>query len=307
MSRVMTVLGPVNPDALGITDIHEHLICCPPPLQRERDPDLILDSEDKAAQELRWFGTSGGQTLVEWSTVDYGRDATILRRLSSTTGIQVIAVTGYLRGEYCAHLVTGKTVNQLVDLMVQEIYQGIKGTDIKAGVIKAGSGMNSIDAFEEKVLRAAARAQRETGAPIGTHTSGGTMGVEQVQILLQEGAEPRKILIGHLDRNLDWNYHLLVASMGVFLGYDNISKEEFAQDRTRIMFIRQLIQHGLGDHILLGCDLARRSYWPGYNGGPGMMYLLWRFVPWMRREGISAEDIERLLILNPARFLSFIV
>jgi phosphotriesterase-related protein len=248
---------------------------------------------------------SGGKTLVEWSTLDYGRDATALWRLSCQTGIIVIAATGYLRGEYCASLVADKTINQLVDIMVREIRDGIERMDIRPGVIKAGSGLNSIDATEEKILRAAARAHRETRAPIGTHTSGGTMGLEQLNILLEEGAEADKILIGHLDRNLDWDYHLRIAKTGAYLGYDNVGKEEFAQDRTRITFIKRLIQQGLGNHILLGCDLARKSYWPSYGGGPGFTYLLWRFVPWMRREGISAEHIEKMLVTNPARFLRF--
>jgi phosphotriesterase-related protein len=306
MYKAMTVTGPVQRDGLGITNIHEHLVCCPPSPQKERDPDLILDSEDRAAQELSWFAMAGGRTLVEWSTVDYGRDAATLHRLSRKTGVQVIATTGYLRGEYAGRLVARKSLNQLVDLIVREISEGIEGTKVRAGVIKAGSGLDSIDAVEEKALRAAARAQRETGAPLGTHTSGGTMGVAQLRILLQEGAKSERILIGHLDRKLDLDYHMEIARKGAFLGYDNISKEEFGQDSQRIALIKQLILNGFGDQVLLGCDLARKSYWPSYGGGPGFTYLLWRFVPWMRREGISAEAIEKQLVLNPARFLCFI-
>ena len=60
------------------------------------------------------------------------------------------------------------------ELFVREIAQGIGGTGIKAGVIKAGSGAGEITVYEEMILKAAARAQKETGVPIITHTDAGT-------------------------------------------------------------------------------------------------------------------------------------
>lgn len=49
--------------------------------------------------------------------------------------------------------------------------------------------------------------------------------------------------------------------------------------------------------------MARKSYWPSYRtgGGPGLTYILWRFVPWLRSEGVPEEAIADLLIHNPAR------
>jgi phosphotriesterase-related protein len=166
--------------------------------------------------------------------------------------------------------------------------------------------LNAITPNEEKVFRAAARAHRLTGAPITTHTEVGTMGLEQIQLLLSEGVAPQRIVIGHVDRQLDWDYHTQMLRAGVTLGYDQISKEKYAPDSQRAEFIVRLVQEGFGKQIVLGGDLARKSYWPSYGtgGGPGLTYILWRFVPWLRSEGVSEDAIQDLLVHNPARVMS---
>jgi phosphotriesterase-related protein len=122
-------------------------------------------------------------------------------------------------------------------------------------------------------------------------------------MLLSGGVPPEKIIIGHLDRKLDWDYHLEIASTGVFMGYDQISKEKYWPDAARIEFIRRLIQSGYGRQILLSGDWARKSYWPsyGFGHGPGLTYILGRFVPLMLEGGISRDDVHALLVENPAQ------
>ena len=130
------------------------------------------------------------------------------------------------------------------------------------------------------------------------------MALEQVQLFGDLGVHPSHIIIGHLDRKLEWAYLHDIAQTGVFLGFDQISKEKYYPDRLRIEMILRLIGHGFGKQILLSGDLARRSYWPSWGGGPGFTYILWRFIPWLREAGASASHIEDLLINNPARALS---
>ena len=118
MGTIQTVLGSIKPDDLGITDIHEHLICSPPSPWCEQDPDLVLDDHQKATEELESFKDSGGSALVEWSTLDYGRDILALQLLSIQTGVHIVAATGYLKGKYCAPFVAGQSIANLVDLLV---------------------------------------------------------------------------------------------------------------------------------------------------------------------------------------------
>lgn len=300
---IRTVLGDIEPAALGVTYAHEHLLMMPPAHIEDRD--LELPSEDAATQDLNFFRAAGGSTIVEMTPRDYGRSAEGLRRISERSGVNVIAVTGFIKEHSAGPLVEGRSINELADEMSRDVTDGINGTNTRAGVIKGGSSLNKITPNEEKVLRAAARAYAATGAPISTHTERGTMALEQVELLLSEGVSTEHILIGHMDRNLDWDYHLAVARTGVTLGFDQISKEKYYPDSQRIDFIKRLISEGFGSQIVLSGDFARKSYFPSYGGGPGLTYILWRFVPLLREHGVEQSAIDQMLIHTPARLFSF--
>ncbi len=300
---IRTVRGDISPETLGMTYMHEHLYGYS--LSEGADPDLRLDNEEAAVQELLLLKQAGGQALVEMSPQDYNRNPQVLKRLSETTGVHIIAVTGYIKSASADVLLEKMTINQIADQLIRDVSEGISGTDIKAGLLKAGSSLDKITPNEEKMLRGVARAQRETGALISTHTEAGTMALEQIAIFGQEGVPPEKILIGHTDRKLEFEYHLELSKTGVTLGYDQFSKEKYAPDFQRIDFIVRLFQLGYGQQIALSGDLARRSDLTSYGGGPGYTFLLWRILPWLRKQGLSQEDIRQLFITTPKQLLAF--
>ena len=304
MSISRTVLGDIAATDLGVCYSHEHILGHPP--GPDADPDLLFDSEPAAIQELNWFHQAGGRAVVEMSPVEYHRDAEGLRRISEATGVHIICTTGHWKEPFCTPWVQDRPVNELAERFIREVSEGIDETGSRAGVIKAASSLNSITPNEEKVFRAAARAHRMTGAPISTHMEGGTMGLEQIALLRSEGVDPARVIIGHVDRNLEWEYHLQLVRTGAYLSYDNISKKKYPSDSRRIEFIVRMVAEGYGQRILLGGDLARRSHWPSYGigGGPGLTYILWRFAPWLRSEGLVEAVIQDLLVHNPARALA---
>lgn len=305
MSFIRTVAGDIDPDELGITYSHEHLIGRPDP--QFLTPDLNFTDVAAATRELSFFREAGGRAIVEMTTPDYGRNAADLAELSARTGIHIIAATGYNKLKFSASYVKEYSIDELTQTFVHEIEQGMDGTNIKAGLVKAASSLNMIEPDSEKLIRAAARAHLQTGAPISTHTEAGTMALEQVHIFKEEGVSGERIVIGHIDRNLDWTYHLQLAREGVYLGYDQFSKEKYFPDRLRLDFIKRLFAAGFGNQVLISCDFAKRSYWPSYNtgGGPGLTYILWRIVPWLREAGLTDTDITTLLVDNPARAFQF--
>lgn len=309
MSHIQTVTGPIEPGALGNTYIHEHVLCTAPESMQlsSGGDDVILDDEDLAAAELGLFAQAGGQSIVDLSCSEYGRDAAGLRRVSERTGVNIVCATGHIMEGYWLGVVdiAGRSDTELVDEMLNDLHSGVDGTDVKPGVIKVGTSRDRVAPDEERMIRAAVVAQRETGAPIFTHTSAGTMGVAQSEIFTDAGADMEHVLIGHLDRNLDWEEHLAIAKSGARLGYDCVSKEPYEPDAKRIEFIQRMVEHGYGDRICLSGDLARRSYQTSYGGGPGLTYILWRFVPWMRQVGVGDDVISRLLVGNPASVLTF--
>jgi phosphotriesterase-related protein len=301
---VNTVLGKITAEDLGVCYPHEHLLGYPP--EPYFDDDLSLDNIDAAVNEMDFFKQAGGQSLVDMTTEDYNRDATGLKRISEATGVHIIAATGHHKNKFSEPYVENSTVEELAEKFMREISRGIGDSGIKAGVIKAGTMKNRVSDNAKKVLTAAAIAHQETGIPVSTHTEAGTMALEQIEILTESGADPEKIIIGHLDRKLEWDYHQQIADTGVTLGFDQVGKEKYYPDRKRIEFIKKLIDTGYENQIILSGDLARKSYWPSYNtgGGPGFTYILWRFLPWLREEGVTENSIQTIIRRTPARIFA---
>lgn len=306
MTHVMTVTGPVEPVQLGTTYAHEHLLGGPPEWSADyADADFTMTSAEAAAAELGLFKQAGGRSMVEMSTPDYNRQPEKLRDLAQSTGVQIIMTTGLHKDAYSQRDTAGADVASLAARFTHDVTQGAGETGVRAGVIKAATSLNLITEGEQKVLRAAAIAYVATSAPISTHTQAGTMGLEQIAILREEGADPTRVAIGHVDRNLNYEYHKAMLDTGANLIYDHISKEKYAPDSQRISMLKQLIQEGYGGQLMLSADFGRRSYWTSTGGGPGFTYILWRFVPWLISEGVSAEAVWAILVDNPARFFAF--
>lgn len=303
---VRTVLGDIDPSQLGVCYGHEHLLGQPPPQFAQAD--LTLDDRPMALAELRQYQAVGGRAVVEMTTPDYGRDAAGLRWLAEQSGIHIIAATGFNHEKFSAPYLENTPLSDVIAGYVNEVTAGMDGSAARAGLIKASTPFNAISPLAAKMLDAAAAAHHATGAPISTHTEAGTMALEQIARLTAAGVDPQHIVIGHLDRRLKWDYHLEIARTGVYLGFDQISKEKYYSDIQRADFIERLYAAGHGRQMLLSGDLARRSYWHSYSGGsaPGFRFILTTFVPLLKGRGFSDTMIQTLLIDNPARAFSFL-
>lgn len=305
MPRVQTVLGPVDPDALGFTLTHEHLVCHPPKFVVDADPDLEVSDRDKGEAELENYRQAGGGTLVEATAIDYGRDVPAVVSIAQKVPVHIVMVTGFNKGRFYPEWVRRASLDELADLMIREITQGMDHTTYRAGVIKVGSWYNVITPDEEKVSRAAARAQKATGAPIWVHTESGTMGLEQLDILESEGADLSKVVVGHSDRNADLYYHKKLAQRGAYVGYDGPSKVKYYPDSVRVELIKEMISAGYLKQLLISGDMARKSYLQAYGGGPGLKYIPTKFVARLLDEGITQDQVDEIFRRNPARWLAF--
>ena len=201
-------------------------------------------------------------------------------------------------------------MDQLTDYIVNEVEHGMNGTNLRGGQIKFGTGYNSISPLEEKTIHAAAQAHHRTKAPVHSHTENGTMALEQLEILKQEGVDLHNVYIGHLDRNPDSWLHLKVAETGAYLGFDGINKIKYYPESVRIRCILELVRHGYQKQILVGGDSARRSYYASYQNGPGLGFIIGKWVPRMIEEANEAgfdgrQLIEDFFINNPRESLPF--
>lgn len=297
---VRTVLGDLDSRELGPTYCHEHLLVRPP--AHLADLDLVLDDEEKAAEELAAFRAVGGGAIVDVTTAEWGRDAEGLGRLSERAGVAIVVATGHVAEDSWGGALD---LSGLADRLVCELTEGVEGTRIRAGVIKVGSSLDGLTSAEEELFRAGAEAQSRTGAPITTHTTAGTAALDQARTLAAAGADLSHVCIGHLDRRLDWDEHRELARAGVFLGYDCVSKEQYAPDAERARFVARLVELGFGDRICLSGDLARRSYLEAWGGAPGYRHILSRFLPLLRSYGLDEAAVRALVVENPARFLTW--
>ncbi len=301
--HVMTALGPIAPGALGLTLHHEHIIAKPMDVGTA-DPDLLLDSTDAAIAELEDAFFLGLRGIVDMTPADYGRDPRAIRWVAQRVPVHLIVVTGHHKHLHAAPWVGEQTVAEIAAQNIAEIRTGIDGAELRAGVIKAGTSLNEITDVEERVLRAAAQAHLATGAPISTHTDKGTMALEQIAILREEGVDPSRVVIGHLDFALDEDYLLRVLDTGAFVSFDQISKTKYASDEDRAAMLARLAARGHLHQLLISGDLARKSYWLAYEGGPGFRYLLESFPVVLMEAGLSAIDVRTILVDNPEMALT---
>lgn len=305
MTDVMTVRGPVDPSSLGVTDYHEHLYVEPPAWLHKIDPDFALDSVEKSAAELQTFADAGGRTLVELTAVDFGRNVgKIVAVAERVPEVNVIMTAGYNRPYYMGRWAYAVSEADMVRDTVRDLTVGIDGTSVKAGIIKCGTEYNNFNEIGQKLVRVAAAAHSETGRPIITHTTAGTMGYEQATHLIERGVDPRWIALSHMDRNADAPDHKRIAALGVYLGYDCFGKSKYGPESRRIALIRDMIDSGFGKRLLIGNDLGRPSYWRAYGGGPGLDFVLTRFRRRLVDEGFTEAELTMLLVDNPRRFFA---
>src|ERR1700737_3166543 len=298
MSMVQTVRAPRRAGVLGLTVGHEPLLCRPPGAVGDADPDLVLDDREAAITELAACKPPGASAVVGVPPVDSGRDLDGLVALSRRSGVHIVAATGLHKDQFSAPYTSRMDEDQLADIFMRELQVGVNG--VRPGVIKLGSSLDEITAGERKAFTAAALAQRATGAPITTHTEAGRLGLEQLELLLDAGADPERIIIGHLDRLLDTDYHEAVLRTGAYVGYDQIGKPKYATDERRAEALAVLVARGHGAKLLISGDLGRKSYWGAYGGKPGLAYVPTPFLRMLCAAGLSAGQGEALVVGNPA-------
>lgn len=303
--HIMTVLGPIAPDELGVCLVHEHLLCDPVAVTTS-DPDYRLDDPHATLAELEDFHNVGGRAIVDCSTKDYGRDPDGLFWLAQRAPVRIIMVTGRHKALHAERLSAGQTVEELTAEIMDEVRDGVGRHRVRPGVIKLGTSENRVFPVEEAAIRAAARAHLATGLPITTHTEAGTIADRQLDLLAEEGVVLGRVILGHLDRKLDLGYLRSLLDSGAFVSLDQIGKPYYGPDEPKARAIATLIGEGYQDQILISMDLARKSLLRAYGGAPGWVYIIERFALMLMDAGLAATQVHALLTANPARALSTI-
>lgn len=307
--RVMTVSGPIPPDRLGFTLPHEHTGIALWHIEKRWDYWELTPDEDLITDELRDFRRRGGATLVDVTTDGVGRDSHRLRRLASSTGLNIVMGCGfYRRAHYPAEaLIDRRPVDDLAAQIIDEFENGVGQTGIRPGIIgEIGTDKPWVSALEERVHRAAARASKATGMAITTHGVQSAVGLAQLKIFSDEGVDPGRVVIGHADSHHDLDFYLEVLAAGANLQFDflghRFATEEALEPRL-VETIVELLERGFAPQLLLSQDVNHNRQLKA-NGGFGYVYLHQHFLPTLRTAAVGEGEIRQMTIDNPARILT---
>ena len=307
--RVMTVSGPIPPDRIGFTLPHEHTGIHLWQIAARWDYWELTPDELLLAEELRDFRRRGGSTLVDLTLPGVGRDPERLRQLASRSGVQIVMGAGWYRGAYYPPeaLIDRRSVDDLAAEIVAEFRDGVAGTGVRPGIIgEIGTDKPWVSALEERVHRAAARASKETGMALSTHAVMSPVGLAQLRIFEEEGADPSRVVIGHADSYPVLDHYLAILDRGANLEFDFIghrfASEEAAEPRLVEMIV-ELLERGYGPQLLLSQDVCHNSQLKA-NGGFGFTYLQQHFLPTLRTAAVGEGEIAQMTSDNPRRILT---
>lgn len=308
--RVQTVRGGVDPSELGVTLPHEHTQISLWHIPNRWDYWELTRDEPTILAELELFRAAGGGTVVDVTTVGVGRDPLWLRRLSEASGLHLVMGCGWYRQAYypAEALIDRRSVDDLADELVREITDGVGDTGIRPGIVgEIGTDKPWMTAQEERVHRAAARASRRTGLAITTHAVMSDVGLQQLNVFEDEGADLSRVIIGHADSYPSLDYYLEIIDRGAsvefdFLGMSFTPTERHAEPRL-IELLCELLSRGHVERILLSQDVCHNSQLKRYDGN-GYLYIAEKFLPRLRERGVSDQEIAELTIENPRRLIT---
>ena len=303
MAELITTLGPIGADALGMILPHEHIFVdlrtSDQPGYAEADP---ADVVALMAPQIEAARRSGVTALVECSPVGVGRRADILRQVSEATGFPLVAPTGIYREPWVTPWAHSASEDALVEWMRGELDSDIEGSGVRAGFIKLSAGDEGLTPSETKILRAAARAAAATGATIGSHTIRGRVVRDQLDIIERQGYTVERFIWIHTQAEPDFDLHLEMAKRGCWIEYDNIGWED---DAPHIERIQRVLDAGYGNRLLLSHDMGWYDPAQEHGGTPKpFTYLSEVFLPKLRAAGVDEATVQSLTSQNPFRAFS---
>jgi len=301
MAQLLTTLGSLSEDELGLILPHEHIFVdlrtWDRPGYAEAD---TADVIRLMAPELEKAQAVGVSALVECTPVGVGRRVDILKAVSEAAGFPLAVPTGIYREPWVPPWAHNASEDALCEWMLGELDQQIETTGVRAAWIKLSAGDDGLTAAEAKILRAAARAGAATGAVIGSHTVRGSVVLEQLALVEAAGYTAQRFIWIHASAEADWELNREVAARGAFVEYDWIGGAQ--SDELFVERIGRLLDAGYLDRILLSQD--RGWYDPAQPGGGApkpFTYLAEQFLPRLRQAGLDEATIRRLTHHNPFR------
>ncbi|MEO8458728.1 MAG: phosphotriesterase-related protein [Chloroflexota bacterium] len=308
MTTVNSVSGPIDTKDLGFTLMHEHIIVQSPGV-KENFPIFDRKAEvASAVQKLKDVQKRGVKTLVDLTVSDW-RDVPFVKEVVKDSGMQVIVATGiYWEVPHYFSAQSGRSIESIADLFAGDIENGIMDTGVKAGIIKCATDQPGVTPDVERILRASAKAHRQTGVPISTHTHAASeVGTNQQDVFESEGVDLSRVVIGHSGDTTDTDYLKRLCDRGSFIGMDRFGIDIFLEKDKRVATIVKMCEMGYAGQMVLSHDAACHF---GWADPPLRDKILpnWHFnhipddiIPALKSSGVTDEMITTMTVDNPRK------
>lgn len=300
---IMTVNGPISPDEIGMTLTHEHILVdfigAEYISYKRWNKEKVDEKMTPLLLEIKDLGAS---TFIECTPAYLGRDPKLLKMISKNSGMNIITNTGYYGAgdnKYMPKHAQAETADEIADRWIREWEKGIEGTGVRPGFIKIGVMDGDLSALHRKIVQAAARTHLMTGLTIVSHTGKGVPAFAEINVLHEEGVAPDAFVWVHAQAENDPDGHILAARMGAWISFDGLDEEKVDEYVVRIKYMKD---NNLLDKVLLSHDAG--WYQPAEeNGGKirGFTTMFTKLIPALRQNGFSEDEINQLLVINPAR------
>jgi phosphotriesterase-related protein len=316
VATVETVNGPVDLEELGLTLIHEHFRTTDE-ATRFQFPHLYDEAAewDAAMADANAVKGHGVQTVVEPGAMFLHRDAAFSKRVADESGLNVVLATGIYTYEHLPQPLMNRDEDQLAEIFVRDIEQGIQGTDIKAAFIKCAADEPGVTPNIEKVHRAAARASQKTGRPIMAHSHPKSeTGLRQMEVFAEEGVDPAKVQVAHTGDTDDLDYIERLLDTGCWIGMDRYGLDNFLPTEQRQATVLALLEKGQADRMFLSQDYCSTIDWfprevieelkPQVLPDWSMTFLFEQVIPELQERGMTDEQLDQMMVENPKRWLA---
>ncbi len=328
MATVETVTGPIDAAELGTTLIHEHLQARDEAVRAqwphvstigikgepvEVPPEALFDGAATAAEELLGLGV---KTICDPSCMFLGRDIELMRGVSERSGLQVVPCTGIYTYDHLPMFFMTRSAEEIADLFVHDIEEGIQGTDAKAAFLKCAADEPGLTENVEKVHRAVAKAHVRTGVPIMAHSRPASdTAPRQIEIFEEEGVELDRVQIAHCGDSDDADYIERLLEKGIYVGLDRFGIEMYLPFEQRIATALSLLERGYAERMFLSADACVTIDWfplevdkqmvaAGAVKDWTMAMVPARVIPALKEGGATDEQIETMMVANARRWLT---
>jgi phosphotriesterase-related protein len=260
---------------------------------------FFMQDADFMAEELKIAKSEGISCIVDGGHPDMGRDINFLRRISTMSGLPIVAGAGFYTQPFYPKELETMSEEQIVQALIKQTE-----TD-PVGVFGEIGSWDDMTATERKVFRAVGKAHVATNLPIFTHTGiPGKAALEQLDIFEDVGVKPNRVVIGHVGNLVDpqVQVHKALCRRGAFIGFD---RQGGPGDAQQVPLVMALLEAGFAENLMFSADMSSAAQ-TKKNGGQGYAKTLTVFVPKIKAAGASDEVLHTIMVDNPRRFLAFV-